>query len=350
MATTTRRTLMMMMMIIVLGMATATTASTSRGMPSWVMPEDGRLLLTASPPVDAVVAKDGSGDHDTISAAVAAAPPGEARYIIYIKEGLYQEKVEVLHRSNVMLIEDGAARTVITGNESNRTLGTPCTTTVSAQREGIIIRDVTIQNTAGPEAKQAVALLSNSNKSDTLLAENFLQFYKECEITGTVDFIWGAATAVFQDCALLARRPGIMQQNVLTGQGRNGVDSASGFTFQGCNVTTREDLRGVETYLGRPWQPYARVIFIHCYMDAIVHPLGWLSWDNKKINVTTTTRTVFFAEFENQGPGADVRGRVNWAGFHNIKKASKAAKFTVNNFIDGRAWLPETGVPYKGGL
>ena len=110
----------------------------------------------------------------------------------------------------------------------------------------------------------------------------------------------------------------------------------------------REDLRGVETYLGRPWQPYARVIFIHCHMDAIVHPLwtGWLPWNNN----VTATRTVFFAEFENQGPGADVRGRVNWAGFHNIKKASKAAKFTVNNFIDGGAWLPETGVPYKGGL
>ena len=108
---------------------------------------------------------------------------------------------------------------------------------------------MTIENTAGPEAKQAVALLSNSNKSvfyrcqilgfqDTLLAENFLQFYKECEIAGTVDFIWGAAAAVFQDCVLVARRPGIMQQNVLTGQGRNGVDSASGFTFQGCNART----------------------------------------------------------------------------------------------------------------
>ena len=117
------------------------------------------------------------------------------------------------------------------------------------KREGIIIRDLTIENTAGPEAKQAVALLSNSNKSvfyrcqilgfqDTLLAENFLQFYKECEIAGTVDFIWGAAAAVFQDCVLFARRPGIMQQNVLTGQGRNGVDSASGFTFQGCNART----------------------------------------------------------------------------------------------------------------
>ena len=83
-------------------------------------------------------------------------------------------------------------------------------------------------------------------------------------------------------------------------------------------------------------------------MDAIVHPLwtGWLPWNNN----VTATRTVFFAEFENQGPGADVRGRVNWAGFHNIKKASKAAKFTVNNFIDGGAWLPETGVLYKGGL
>ncbi|XP_044372220.1 pectinesterase 3 [Triticum aestivum] len=70
-------------------------------------------LLTASPPVDVVVAKDGSGDHDTISAAVAAAPPGGSRYIIHIKEGLYQEKVEVLQRSNVMLIGDGAARTEI---------------------------------------------------------------------------------------------------------------------------------------------------------------------------------------------------------------------------------------------
>jgi pectinesterase len=229
-----------------------------------------------------------------------------------------------------------------------------------AQGSGFIARDLTIENTAGPEAEQAVALLSNSNHSvvfrceikgyqDTLLAENHLQFYRDCQISGTIDVVFGDATAVFQNCVILLRRPLESQHNIITAQGRKAANGRTGFSFQGCNVTTREDLRGVETYLGRPWKGHSHVVFMQSYMDAIVHPAGWVPWKKDLVNITTT-RTVFYGEYKNEGPGADLRRRVRWPGFHIMKHAAQALEYTVEAFINGGEWLPDTGVAYKPGL
>ncbi|KAK3165610.1 hypothetical protein QOZ80_1AG0035440 [Eleusine coracana subsp. coracana] len=260
-----------------------------------------------------------------------------------------------------MLVGDGAGQTIITGNRSNMSNhGTRCTATVSAQGSGFIARELTIENTAGPMAKQAVALLSNSNHSvvfrceikgyqDTLLAENHLQFYRDCEISGSIDIVFGDAAAVFQNCTILARRPPEGRHNIITAQGRSVADVPTGFSFQGCKVTTHEDLRGVETYLGRPWRAHSNVVFMQSYLDTIVHPAGWVPWDKNVVNITTT-RTVFYGEYKNEGPGSDLRHRVSWPGFHKMKHAAQARKYTVDAFIHGGDWLPEIGVAYKPGL
>lgn len=187
---------------------------------------------------------------------------------------------------------------------------------------------------------------------DSLWAASGKQFYRECLISGTVDFIFGDATAVFQKCTILARLPVPGEQNTITAQGRMKADDATGFSFQFCTVAADDDLShgagaAVETYLGRPWGPYSRVVFMECSISDVVHPKGWLPWVGKPIS---TLDTLYYGEYRNNGLGANVGGRVNWRGFHVIRDASEAGKFTVESFIQGNEWLPGTGVDYTPGL
>jgi pectinesterase len=222
-------------------------------------------------------------------------------------------------------------------------------------------RDLCVENTAGPrkELGQAVALFSKSDQSvvyrcalrsyqDTLYAESERQFYRECKISGTVDFIFGDAAAVFQNCDILARLPIQGQQNTVTAEGRDKPDSKGGFCFQSCTVAADDDLAkasGVETYLGRPWKAYSRVIFMESTISNVLDAKGWLPWEH-----AAPPDTIYYAEYDNAGPGAAAGGRVNWSGFHAIRDAAEAINFTVEKFINGNDWLPSTGVDYKPGL
>lgn len=95
------------------------------GFPSWVSKEDRKLLEGAGAgggevPADVLVAADGSGDYATIGEAVAAAPSksGE-RFVIYVKEGVYEENVEIgSKKRNLMLVGDGVGKTVVTGDRN----------------------------------------------------------------------------------------------------------------------------------------------------------------------------------------------------------------------------------------
>uniref|UniRef100_A0A0E0LSE0 Pectinesterase n=1 Tax=Oryza punctata TaxID=4537 RepID=A0A0E0LSE0_ORYPU len=235
--------------------STATTSAPSAGqLPLWVRPGDRRLLgmAVAGMAADAVVAADGTGQYTTIKQALEAAEADNSgrRYTIHVKAGKYVEDVEIW-RPNIAMIGDGIGRTIISGRKSvSNTRGTACTGTLNVQSDRFIARDLTVENTAGPEAMQAAAVVVKSNCSvffrceitgyqDTLLADRYWQFYRECVISGTIDFVWGEATAVFQKCLLLARRPLEGGHNVITAQGRTNdtdpVIAPSGFVFQACN-------------------------------------------------------------------------------------------------------------------
>lgn len=220
---------------------------------------------------------------------------------------------------------------------------------------GFMARDLTIQNTAGVSAGPAVALMSMSNQSvyyrceldgfqDTLNADCNRQFYHSCRIMGTVDFIFGYAKAVFQECQVLVRRSVVGKANVVTAQGRDGPDDLSGFVFQRCAVKALpgDDLLGMKTFLGRPWKKHSRVVFMRCDLDSIVDPKGWLEWNA----ATPVPDTVSYAEYRNTGPGANTQARVKWNQFHILNPA-EAANFSVHNFIQGDDWLPGFGISYK---
>ncbi|RCV29029.1 hypothetical protein SETIT_5G450500v2 [Setaria italica] len=321
----------------------------------------------ANQTVDVVVAADGSGNYTTVAASIAAAPANsDKRHVIRIKRGVYKEFVVVgQEKRNVVLVGDGMDATVISGSRCCADgYDTPRTAVLSVQGNGFIARDLCIENTAGPrkENGQAVALLSQSDQSvlykcalrgyqDTLWCArpSSKQLYRECTISGTVDFIFGDAAAVFQSCTLLARLPILGQENTITAQGRVRAGDAGGFCLQSCTVAADEDLaaRGavVQTYLGRPWKPFSRVVFMQGTISDVVDPRGWLPWERQ-----VPPDTLYYGEYGNEGPGAAVGGRVNWRGVHSNLDASEACSYTVERFIKGNDWLPSTGVEYKPGL
>ncbi|XP_031263910.1 pectinesterase-like [Pistacia vera] len=337
----------------------------SQKFPSWVTGRD-RMLLPALPnevKANVVVAKDGSGNYKTLTEAVAAAPDkSKSRYVIHVKEGTYKENVEVgKNKKNIMIVGDGMNLTIITGRRNvvdNYT--TFNSATVAAVGDGFIAQDIWFQNTAGPQKHQAVALRVGADQSvinrcridayqDTLYAHSNRQFYRDCYITGTVDFIFGNAAVVLQNCKLVPRKPMSNQANMVTAQGRTDPHQTTGTSIQKCEIIASSDLEPVKgsihSYLGRPWHAYSRTVVMQSYIGDLIAPAGWSEWDGNKY-----LDTLYYGEYSNRGPGAGTSKRVKWAGYHVITNRTEAEKFTVAELIGGGAWLKSTGVSYTEGL
>ncbi|KAI4988209.1 hypothetical protein ZWY2020_029839 [Hordeum vulgare] len=335
------------------------------GFPRWVRPGDRRLLQAPASGIkaNAVVAKDGSGGFTTVSAAVAAAPTNsQSRYVIYIKAGAYMENVEVgKNHKNLMFMGDGMGKTVIKASlnvvDGSTTFRSA---TVAVVGNNFLARDLTIENAAGPSKHQAVALRVGADLSafyrcsfvgyqDTLYVHSLRQFFRECDIYGTIDFVFGNSAAVLQSCNLYARRPLPNQSNIYTAQGRTDPNQNTGISIQKCKVAAASDLAAVQssfkTYLGRPWKQYSRTVFMQSELDGVVNPAGWLAWDG-----TFALDTLYYGEYQNTGPGAGTSGRVTWKGYRVITSASEASTFTVGSFIDGDVWLAGTSIPFSAGL
>ncbi|XP_010426712.1 PREDICTED: putative pectinesterase/pectinesterase inhibitor 38 [Camelina sativa] len=314
--------------------------------------------ITIGEKVDVVVAQDGSGDYKTIQEAVNGAgkrPKGSPRYVIHVKQGVYEEYVTVgIKSNNMMIIGDGIGKTIITGDKSKgRGFSTFKSATFVAEGDGFVGRDMTIRNTAGPEKHQAVALRSDSDMSvfyrcsiegyqDTLYVHSGRQFFRECDVYGTVDFIFGNAAAFFQNCRIYARNPpsGV---NTITAQSRVNPNQTTGIVIHNSVVrgAPGEQLEGVKTYLGRPWRPYARTVVMGTYLDQLIEPKGWMDWGN-----VTARSTLYYGEYQNSGPGSGTENRVDWPGFHVISDLEEARQFTLPKFIDAALWLPPTKVPF----
>ncbi|RWR85122.1 pectinesterase [Cinnamomum micranthum f. kanehirae] len=329
--------------------------------PSWVTYKD-RRVLQASPnaiKADVVVAQDGSGKYKTVQAAVTAAPDNsKTRYVIYVKKGTYKEKVDVgKTKKNIMIAGDGMDATIITGS-LNFIDGTTTfnSATLAAVGDGFMAQDIWIQNTAGAQKHQAVALRVGADKSvinrcridgyqDTLYAHSLRQFYRDCSISGTVDFIFGDAAVVLQNCKLIANKPMSNQQNLVTAQGRTDPNQNTGTSIQNCQILASSDLSAVKssipTYLGRPWKEYSRTVVMQSNIGDHISPAGWLAWSGD-----FALKTLYYGEYMNNGLGAGTAQRVKWAGYRVITDANEARKFTVAQLIQGGAWLTSTGVTF----
>ncbi|XP_076920703.1 pectinesterase-like [Bidens hawaiensis] len=330
--------------------------------PEWLSAGDRRLLQSGTVTANVVVAADGSGGFTTVSAAVAAAPSSSTRYVIRIAAGVYRENVNIPSgKRNIMFLGSGRTTTIITGSRSVAGGSTTFNSaTVAAVGAGFLARDITFQNTAGPSGHQAVALRVGSDLSafyqcdmlayqDTLYVHSNRQFYINCFIAGTVDFIFGNAAAVFQDCDIHARRPNPNQRNMVTAQGRSDPNQNTGIVIQKSRIGATSDLRAVQgsfpTYLGRPWREYSRTVVMQSAISDVINPAGWFPWSGN-----FALDTLYYGEYQNTGAGASTANRVMWRGYRVITSATEAQGFTAGNFIGGGSWLRATGFPFSLGL
>ncbi|KAM3741677.1 hypothetical protein ACB098_07G014600 [Castanea mollissima] len=332
-------------------------------LPTWVPYEDRRMLKANidKPTPNVIVAKDGSGDHKTISEALAAMPEKhKGRYVIYVKQGVYEETVTVTKKMvNVTMYGDGSQKSIITGSKNFVDgVRTFQTATFAALGEGFIGKALGFRNTAGPEKHQAVAARVQADRAifhncrfegyqDTLYAQTHRQFYRSCVIAGTVDFIFGDAAAVLQNCLIVVRKPLDNQQNIVTAQGRVDKRETTGIVLQNCRIVPDKKLTPaksqIRSYLGRPWKEYSRTIIMESSIEDIIHPDGWLPWEGD-----FALKTLSYAEYNNKGPGAKVNARVKWPG-HKIIRREEATKYTVGPFLQGN-WITAAGVPVHFGL
>ncbi|KAL3830082.1 hypothetical protein ACJIZ3_018884 [Penstemon smallii] len=332
--------------------------------PRWMDGEHRRMLKAdvSEYTPNVTVAKDGSGNFTTVSEALNAMPEKyTGRYVIYVKEGVYEENVIVTKKKvNVTMYGDGSQKSVITGSK-NYVDGVPTfqTATFAALGEGFMAQSIGFRNTAGPEKHQAVALRVQADRSiflncrmegyqDTLYAQTHRQFYRSCYITGTVDFIFGDAAAVFQNCMIYVRKPMDNQQNIVTAQGRLDKRQTTGIVIQNCRILPNEDLEPekarFKSYLGRPWKEYSRTIVMESKIDDFIQPEGWLEW-----NGDFALKTLYYAEFNNEGAGSNTSGRVKWPGYRVINK-EEALKFSIGPFLQGESWLKNPDVPVRFGM
>ncbi|KAL8262205.1 hypothetical protein R6Q59_026254 [Mikania micrantha] len=337
----------------------------SGGFPRWIRKKERALLQAVANDTvyDLVVAKDGSGNFTTIGDALNAAPNmSTTRFVIYIKAGAYYEYLEIYSwKTMIMLVGDGIGKTLIKGNRSVVDGWTTFrSATVAAVGTNFIAKGITFENFAGTAKHQAVAVRSNSDFSvfhqcsfigyqDTLYVHSFRQFYRECDIYGTVDFIFGNAAVVFQKCNLYARQPDLNQKNLFTAQGRDDPNQNTGISIIQCKIAAGSELIPNQTlfksYLGRPWREYSRTVIMQSYIGDLIDPAGWLEWSGD-----FGLSTLYYGEYMNRGPGSNTTGRVSWPGYKVIVNTTEAGQFTVGNFIQGSQWLNATGVPFNLGF
>lgn len=229
--------------------------------------------------------------------------------------------------------------------------------TTGISGDGFWARDMTFENTAGPEKHQAVALRVSSDLSvfyrcsfkgyqDTLFVHSFRQFYRECHIYGTIDFIFGDAAVVFQNCDIFVKKPMNHQSPMITAQGRDNSNQNTGISIINCRVLPSSEFKDVKenfkSYLGRPWKKYSRTVFLKTDLDGLVDPRGWSEWSGD-----FALSTLYYGEYKNSGDGASTANRVKWPGFHVLHEDHEASPFSVANFIQGHYWIPSTGISFS---
>jgi pectinesterase len=291
-------------------------------------------------------------DHHPFAGPLPGKGGHPARVYIEIEPGTYHERVIITqNHTNITFIGKGKTpdEVVITNSLNAKTAGgTFFTETVEINGTGFEADNVTFENAAG-NTGQAVAVADRADKSvfkhcrflghqDTLFADYGRQYYVDSYIEGGVDYIFGNATAVFDHDTLNSNGPGhIMAQS------RISAKQTTGYVILNSKVTanfeprptpppmadgTPRAPRPLVIWLGRPWRPYARTIYIDTELPAAMAPEGWNNWANGAGN----EKTAYYGEYHSTGPGANPSARVPWS--HQLTVA-QAKQYMPHIFLAG---------------
>ncbi|MGC4104430.1 pectinesterase family protein [Ferruginibacter sp.] len=285
------------------------------------------------------VAQDGSGDYTTVQAAFDAVPANNAkRTIIFIKKGIYKEKLFLdSTKKNVSITGEDKSTTILTYDDhtgkisaTGEVINTRSSWSFLIKADNFTASNITFQNDAGFTAGQAVAVESDGDKAvftncrfigfqDVLFtnSEKSRQYYNNCYIEGTTDFIFGSATVWFEGCTIYSKK------NSHVTAASTPPEKKFGYIFNHCTLKGDTSLHSVS--LGRPWRPYAAVVYMHCYIGEHIKPEGWSNWNN-----TDNYKTVRYAEYKNYGPSSDPLKRVEWS---KQLTEEESKEYTIKNIF-----------------
>ncbi|MBT2619953.1 pectinesterase family protein [Chryseobacterium sp. ISL-6] len=299
-----------------------------------------------------VVSKDGKGDFTTIQEAVdATSNLLSAKTVIILKPGIYKEKIIIPETKGAIVMEgENPENTIITYNDyaskknsEGKEIGTTGSSTIFIFSNDFTAKSISFENSSG-KVGQAVAVLTGGDRitfenckflgfQDTLYLKGMQDvpagakgkisrnYFKNCYIEGTTDYIFGAGTAVFENCTIYSKESASYVTAASTPQ-----ENAYGFVFINCKITGHAVEHSV--YLGRPWRPFAKTVYIDCTIDSTIKPEGWHNWNKPEAEKTT-----FYAEYNSKGNGANASKRVSWS--HQLTKAERK-NYTRDYVLKGK--------------
>ncbi|MBO3271633.1 pectinesterase family protein [Hymenobacter defluvii] len=293
---------------------------------------------------DFVVAQDGSGQFRTVQAAIDAVPDFRKKVTtIFIKKGTYKEKLVLAGTKNLVhFIGEDARATILTYDDYNQKKnrfgedkGTSGSASIYIFGTDFSAENLTFQNSSGPVG-QAVAVWVAGDKArfkncrflgfqDTLYTYGYgsRQYYQNCYIEGTTDFIFGSSTAWFERCEIFCKKGGSFVTAASTPD-----TTRYGYVLNHCRLTGNAPANSYA--LGRPWRSYAKTVYLHCELGNFIKPEGWDPWGKEE-----NKRTAYYAEYQNTGPGAAPKQRVPWA---HLLTAQEAQQYTLATVL--RGWDP----------
>ncbi|MCD7836865.1 MAG: pectinesterase family protein [Lachnospiraceae bacterium] len=295
---------------------------------------------------------------------------------IHIGEGIYREKL-IITRPNLTFIGSGREKTIIVYGHGAADImpdggkrGTFRTASVRIDTHDFTAKHLTFKNDAGygHTAGQALALYVDGDRNaffdcgligsqDTLFTAPLpikeaspggfkgpgearprvlgRHYFKDCYLQGDVDFLFGGGIVCYDNCLIYSKKPGDIlppecpDTDVLYGF----ITAAStpegqpfGYVLKNCSL--KSDCPPSTVYLGRPWREWAKTVYLNCYMDEHIKPVGWKDWDKNHNHF-------FYAEYKSYGPGANPEAR---ADFSHQLTDEQAAEYTLEKIFQG--WLP----------
>lgn len=301
-------------------------------------------VFYAQEKTEMTVDRNGTGDFRNIQEAINSVRTADPRgkITIFIKNGVYKEKLIIPpHITNIRLIGEDRNTTIINYDDhaNINKMGTFKTYTFLLSGNDITLENLTIENSSA-ELGQAVALHIEGDRvilrncrllghQDTLYAgrDGARQYFENCYIEGTTDFIFGPSTAWFEKCTIHCKR------NSYITAANTPENIRYGYIFNNCTITMANGVNAV--YLGRPWRAYSMTLFMNCTLPKEINTTGWDNWRN-----ADNEKTVRYMEYNNKGEGANTSSRVKWA---KILSSNEAKEYTIENVLNGcDNWNPLT--------